>query len=183
MTAAPSIAAVLGCGKAMDGKVGWAIGHAHAEGWLAADPTVRLVGVDPSVENLASFGRAFDLAPADLFPTAEAMYAAITPDFVSVCTWVGLHAELVIEAAGNGVRGIVCEKPMASDVGEIRRMVDACAESGVRLAIAHQRRYDPMFLAARALIREGAIGDGLVLEARVGNDWDMLEWTDRKSVV
>jgi len=175
--ATPPVAAVLGCGKAREGKVGWAIGHAHAEGWRAADPTVRLVGVDPSAENLASFGRAFGLDAEDLYPSTEAMYAAIAPDFVSVCTWPGLHAGLVIEAARQGVRGIVCEKPMASDVGEIRRMVEACAGAGVRLAIVHQRRYDPKFQAARELIRDGAIGDGLVLEARVANDWDMLEWT------
>jgi len=174
---APSTVAVIGCGKATGTKVGFAIGHAHAEGWLTADPTVRLVGVDPSPENLAVFGQKFGLAPGDLFASTAAMYAAVAPDFVSVCTWAGLHAEQVIEAAGRGVRGVVCEKPMASDVGEMRRMVDACAASGVRLAIAHQRRYDPLFEAARTLIRDEAIGDGLVLEARVTDDWDMLEWT------
>ncbi len=177
MTAAARVAAVVGCGRAKEGKVGWAIGHAHAEGWRVADPAIRLVGVDPSAENLVAFGRAFGLAADDLFPSTEAMYASVAPDFVSVCTWVGLHAALVMEAAGRGVRGIVCEKPMASDVGEIRRMVAACEEAGARLAIAHQRRYDPVFAAARELIRKGAIGDGLSLEARVADDWDMLEWT------
>ena len=169
--------AVVGCGKATGAKEGWAIGHDHAAGWLTAAPAIRLLGVDPSEENLAAFGSRFGLPPENLFPSTEALYAAAEPDFVSVCTWPALHAPMVIEAAARGARGIVCEKPMATSVGEIRSMLAACAASGTRLAIGHQRRYDPLFQMARQLIRDGAIGDGLVLEARVCDDWDLLSWT------
>lgn len=177
MTRNATIVAVIGCGRATGTKVGWAIGHDHAAGWLVADPSVRLLGVDPSDENLTAFGERFGLPQENLFASTEAMYAAAQPDFVSVCTWAALHAPMVIEAAERGVRGIVCEKPMARDVGEIRRMRAACDAAGTRLAIAHQRRYDPLFHVARRLIRENAIGEARVLEARVGDDWDMLQWT------
>jgi len=106
-------AAVIGCGKFNPGKEGWAIGHTHAEAYMLANPSIRLLGVDPNPENLAAFGKRFGVVAEDLFASTEALYAALTPDVVSVCTWPKLHAEQVIEAAMNGVRGILCEKPMA----------------------------------------------------------------------
>jgi hypothetical protein len=33
-------AAVIGCGKRSDNKVGWAIGHSHGEGWIKADGVI-----------------------------------------------------------------------------------------------------------------------------------------------
>jgi predicted dehydrogenase len=169
--------AVLGCGKRGTDKVGHAIGHAHAHGWRTADPACKLYGVDPNPDNLRAFADAFSLPPQQLFASTDALYAALTPDFVSVCTWPALHAPQVVEAANRGVRGIVCEKPMALDVAEIHAMVGACQQKNAKLAIAHQRRYQPMFQAARQLIRDGALGTMLALEARVGDDWDILSWT------
>ncbi len=169
--------AVLGCGKRGGGKVGWAIGHAHAQGWMAAAPNLRLCAVDPSGENLHAFGERFKLPPENLFSSTDALYAALTPDYVSICTWPGLHAAQAIEAAGKKVKGVACEKPMALDGQDIQSMIAACQASGTRMVIAHQRRHLPVFERARRIIAEGAIGDGLVLEARVGEGWDMLSWT------
>jgi predicted dehydrogenase len=167
----------LGCGKRSNSKEGWAIGHAHAEGWLKADPKIRLCGVDISPENLAAFGERFKLPREQLFASTDALYEALKPDYVSVCTWPALHMPMTVEAAERGVRGVVCEKPMALDIDEMRQMRDACAKRGTRLAIAHQRCYEPMYRLARKLIQSGAVGERLVLEARVGDDWDILSWS------
>ena len=176
-TSSPRIAAVIGCGKFVDGKEGWAIGHAHADAYRQADPGLRLVGVDINPDNLKAFGERFGVAPGDLFTSTDAMYAALTPHYVSVCTWPRLHAPQVIEAAARGVRGIVCEKPMALDGAEIDAMLAACAHSGTRLAIAHQRCYNAPYILAKRLLGDGAIGDRPVLEARVGDGWDILSWS------
>lgn len=170
-------AAVLGCGRYVEGKVGWAIGHSHARGWQTAFPNVTLYGVDPSAENLQAFGREFKLPPENLFSSTDDLYAAVTPDYVSVCTWPSLHAPQVIEAAGRKVKGIACEKPMALDGCEMDQMTAACEKFGVRLVIAHQRRHSKAFERARQLVAEGKLGDGLVLEARVTDGWDILSWT------
>ncbi len=173
----PRVAAVIGCGKFLEGKEGWAIGHAHAAAYRAADPGLRLVGVDIDPANLKAFGERFGVAPSDLFLSTAAMYAALTPDYLSVCTWPRLHAAQVVEAAERGVRGIVCEKPMALDGGEIDTMLRACAERGARLAIAHQRCYNAPYVLAKRLLEAGAIGEKIVLEARVGDGWDILSWS------
>lgn len=177
MTHNPITVAILGCGKRSTTKEGWAIGHAHARGWLAAVPNLRLCGVDPSPENLQAFGETFNLPAENLFPSTDALYAALTPDYVSVCTWPSLHAPQVLEAAAKKVKGIACEKPMALDGQEMKSMIDACQTSGTRMVVMHQRRHMPVFEKARQLIADGKIGDGLVLEGRVQDGWDMLSWT------
>ena len=61
-------AAVIGCGKYREGdKHGWAIGHAHAQGFVDAFPGVELCGVDIDPENLASFGKRFGVPDERLF--------------------------------------------------------------------------------------------------------------------
>lgn len=173
----PRVAAVIGCGKFTPGKEGWAIGHAHAENYKLAEPGIRLLGVDPNPENLAAFGKRFGVPDGDLFASTEALYKAVTPNVVSVCTWPKLHAPQVVEAAAKGVGGIICEKPMALNGREIDAMLEACKRSGSLLAIAHQRCHNPNFKLAKKLLLEGAIGSDWVLEARVGGGWDILSWS------
>ncbi|MCE0497176.1 MAG: Gfo/Idh/MocA family oxidoreductase [Methylacidiphilales bacterium] len=169
--------AIIGCGKFVEGKEGWAIGHAHAQGWLDAFPDILLHGVDISKENLEAFGQRFNLPSERLFASTNELYNALTPDYVSVCTWPKLHAPQTIEAAKNGVKGIVCEKPLALNCGEIHEMLDACRKASVKLAVGHQRRLEPVFQLAKKLLHTGVIGEKWVLEARVPDGWDILSWT------
>jgi predicted dehydrogenase len=169
------LAAVIGCGKFVEGKVGWAIGHSHGAAWQSVG--VPLAAVDISPENLAAFGERFGVPPERRFTSTAALYAALRPDAVSICTWPGLHAPQTIEAAARGVRVVLCEKPVALDPAQIREMREACAKSGARLVIAHQRRHEPAFQLVRRLLAEGVLGSKLVLEARIGDGWDMMSWT------
>lgn len=169
--------AVIGCGKRGSAKEGWAIGHWHARGYLHADPQVRLCGVDPNAENLKAFGEAFKLPAGQLFASTADLYKALQPDVVSICTWPALHRAQVLEAVAAGVQGIICEKPVALDGSEIEDMLAACKGKGVKLAVAHQRCYEPPFVEAKKLLQSGVLGDNLTLEARVGDGWDMLSWS------
>lgn len=172
----PSSAAVIGCGRRQEGKTGFAQGHAHARGYLAAFPGITLYGVDPNPENLAAFGEAFELPPEQLFPSTAELYQSVRPEMVSIATWPGLHHSQVIEAAGAGIKQIVCEKPLATDNSEIEAMIRACQKSGARLAVAHQRRYLPAFENMREMLEAEILGEGVVLTARVPDQWDMLSW-------
>lgn len=67
------------------------------------------------------------------------------------------HSDLVVEAARNG-KHVMCEKPMALDLASCQRMIDACAEAGVKLAIGHTLRFKNAFFRSRQLIDQGAIG-------------------------
>jgi predicted dehydrogenase len=79
-------------------------------------------------------------------------------DAVYVATPVHLHAEQTIAAAEAG-KHVLCEKPMAMDVGGCDRMIAACRASGVRLGIAYYRRFYPVVTRIGALLASGEIGD------------------------
>jgi len=170
-------AAVIGCGRAVAGKVGWAIGHQHANGILKAYPDIELHGVDIDESNLEAFGERFGVPPERLHRSTESLYETVTPEVIGIATWPTLHGPQLVEAVNKGVKAILCEKPMATDPGEMRRMMDHCQRGKVALAIAHQRRHEARYQLARQLIAEGRFGEKLVLHARVGDDWDMLSWT------
>ncbi len=68
-----------------------------------------------------------------------------------------LHAEMAIAAAEAG-KHILCEKPLARNAAEAKRMLDAVERAGVVHLVGHQYRRTPAVAFARKLIDEGAIG-------------------------
>jgi len=74
-----------------------------------------------------------------------------------VCTPTYTHPEVVEQAARAG-KHILCEKPMALTLEGCRRIIDACAAAGVKLAIGHTLRFWGAFLTTRRLVEDGVIG-------------------------
>jgi predicted dehydrogenase len=79
-------------------------------------------------------------------------------DCLSVVTSDDRHADIVIQAAEAGVRGIFCEKPIATTLAEADSMIDAVESRGIPMSVNHTRRWYPEFQEARALIRGGEFG-------------------------
>ncbi len=80
-------------------------------------------------------------------------------DILAVATPDHRHADIVVAAAGAGVRGILCEKPLATNLADADRMIATCAAAGITLIVDHTRRWMPQWNEARELIRAGAIGE------------------------
>lgn len=173
--------AIIGCGKPPENKpghkVGWGVGYAHANGYKIAFPDVKLLAVDPNAENLAAFGDKFSIPNDCRFSSADTLYATQIPDAVSVCTWPALHVPMALEAIRKGVKAITVEKPLGLDGFQIQELIDTAKHRGARVAVAHQRRYEPWYAKAKEIIEQGTLGEKLVIEARVGDDWDILSWT------
>ena len=79
-------------------------------------------------------------------------------DFVTVATSDHLHADLVVNSANAGVKGILCEKPLATTISACERMLEACVRNKTVLAVDHTRRYMPYWQRVKALVDEGIIG-------------------------
>lgn len=156
--------AVVGCGG---------VSRCHTRAYLAL-PGVEVVGAaDPSSENRRHYSEEFGIE--SLYEDAAVMLGEIKPDVVSVCTPNPLHARLSIMAAEMGVKGIVCEKPMALNLVDADRMIEVCKKNNVRLVVNHQRRFEQSFMVAKELLKSGAIGRLLRMEANIG-DWDLMSW-------
>jgi predicted dehydrogenase len=91
-------------------------------------------------------------------------------DLISVCTPVALHADQTIAAVEAG-KHVLCEKPVAVDAGEARRMLDAAESAGVAHAVCFENRYDSMRFALREAIAAGALGDPYFARAHTSADY------------
>ncbi|HJP31371.1 MAG TPA: Gfo/Idh/MocA family oxidoreductase [Candidatus Latescibacteria bacterium] len=149
-------AAIVGCGD---------IAHYHMQGYQLAGVDV-VAFVDPLAVARDQFVTEYGGGRG--YASLAEMLAAESPDLVSVCAWHLLHAPLTVEAAAAGVQGIICEKPMAVSMAGADRMVEACDESGTKLAISHQRRFTLGWEKGRELIAAGALGDVLMVTSQFG---------------
>ena len=85
-------------------------------------------------------------------------------DAVYVASPVALHADQTIASLAAG-KHVLCEKPVALDLAQAESMAEAAAESGKLCGIAYYRRLYPKLIRARQLVREGAIGQPVLVEA------------------
>jgi 1,5-anhydro-D-fructose reductase (1,5-anhydro-D-mannitol-forming) len=88
-------------------------------------------------------------------------------DGVFVCSPNALHADHVVQAAGAG-KHVLCEKPMATTVADAVRMVRACRQAGVKLAVAFNLRQHPAHVRARALVASGTVGRVVLVQGQWG---------------
>ena len=89
-------------------------------------------------------------------------------DIISVATWHKLHAPMTIAACAQQVKAVLCEKPMATSLSECHEMMTVAQRNNVKVAIAHQRRFNSAWTDARQLIAEGAIGEPKQIVCRGG---------------
>src|SRR5258708_40321766 len=78
-------------------------------------------------------------------------------DLVSIVTPVATHCEMTLAALDRG-KAVLCEKPMAMNADEARRMTERAREAGVLALIDHELRFLPGRLKMRELVRRGEIG-------------------------
>jgi len=172
-------AVIIGCGKSTRtlGAKGHGISHCHVQAYQVT-PGVKVVACADIVEDYAAAYAELYHLPKYYLDYQE-MLAKEKPHVVSVCTWPGLHAEMVINAAKAGARAIHCEKPMAPTFGEARKMKQVCDEAGVQLTFNHQRRFERQYSLVRKLVSQGAIGKLRRIEVGCGNlfDWG-THWFD-----
>ena len=129
--------AVIGCGR---------MGRLHARVYSQM-PTVRLAGVydanpDAAAAAAADYGGRPFASLDDLLNEARA---------VTIASPTGTHADLAEQCLSRGVSCLV-EKPLAKDVPDARRIVDAARDCGCVVQVGHIERFNP---AVRAMDRLG----------------------------
>jgi predicted dehydrogenase len=132
-------------------------GQSHAGAFFVQPECEIVAGANRGRERLEEFGRRFGVQA--LYTDYDEMLRNERPEIVCIATHPGAHAAIVESAVRNGARAIFCEKPMALDLADCDRIIDACESHGVLLSVNHSRRWYPIFLHARDLLRQGAIGE------------------------
>lgn len=85
-------------------------------------------------------------------------------DAVVVVTPTDHHRDIVVAAADAG-KHILCEKPMAMTVAECDEMIAAAEKNNVVLQIGFMRRFDQSFAYAKEQVRQGVIGDVVLVKS------------------
>lgn len=77
---------------------------------------------------------------------------------VIVCSPTDTHADFVEKCAANG-KHIFCEKPLDLSLARISRTLELVRQSGVKLMLGFNRRFDANFLKIKNLVTGGNVGN------------------------
>lgn len=155
-------AAIIGAGR---------MGRRHIQ--VIRDLGLNLVGIcdlNPDALSLAmeEHGVMTDLHFSDV----RHLLRKTAPECVIIATTAPNHCEYTCMAAENGVKFILCEKPMAISLVECDRMISSCREAGTILAVNHQMRFMEQYIEPKRIIESDAFG-GLCSIAVVGGNFGM----------
>ena len=101
-----------------------------------------------------------------VYESNEAIFADKDVDIIVVATPNDVHEELVVNALLSG-HNVICEKPVALSLDSFDRMLKAEKESGKRLTVHQNRRWDVDFLGCKSVIESGEIGEVIRIESRI----------------
>ena len=88
---------------------------------------------------------------------------------VILCTPHSLHANEIVQAAQAG-KHVFCEKPLSLTRADVLRAVEACNRRGVKLAVGHEKRFEPPIVELMRLVKSGELGAPLQIEANFKQD-------------
>lgn len=132
------------------------IGQIHVNNILQSDNLQLKTVADPFIASsvsdyLLEHGTTITHDPEDIFEDKEV-------EAVFICSLTETHATYIIKAANAG-KHIFCEKPISLNIEHSIEALKAVQESGVKLQIGFNRRFDKNFKRIHDLVSEGTIGD------------------------
>ena len=134
------------------------IGAYHAQGIVGSQQAQLAAACDFDQKTLDDFIQQWPDETIAGYKNHREMLANEKLDIVTVATSDHRHADLVVDAAEAGIKGIFCEKPLATTLADADRMIAACTANGTLLSVDHTRRWWPLWRRSKELIAEGAIG-------------------------
>lgn len=123
-------------------------------------------------EKLAEFARRWGYKSTE--QSWEALVARKDIDVIDIATPNNTHAEIAIAAAQAG-KIVLCEKPLATDLAQATRMVEAVEKAGVPNMVWYNYRRVPAVTLAKQLIDEGRLGRIFHYRAKFLQDWTISQ--------
>ena len=146
-----------------------AYGHGLDTMWLKV-PEASIVAIaDADEKGLAAEQKKLEVSKG--YTDYRKMLDEAKPDIVSIGPrHVDQHRDMAMACIERGVKGIYMEKPFCRDLKEADEIVDACAKSKCKLALAHRNRYHPVMPRVVQLMKDGIIGRPLEFRMRGKED-------------
>ncbi|MGF1625119.1 MAG: Gfo/Idh/MocA family protein [Alphaproteobacteria bacterium] len=142
-----------------------------AAGCLSVDPAIALASAQA------------ELLPPERSYTDYRMMASAEAaradgiDVVCICTPPDLHADIAKAFLAQGI-DVICEKPMTATLAQALDLAEAVRSSGRAFLLTHCYTGYPMVRQARAMVRDGALGQVRLVEADFMNGAFLSEEPD-----
>jgi predicted dehydrogenase len=124
---------------------------------------VRVADLDP---------KAADFASSQEIPLSRTLDEALADqkvEAVVLCTPHTQHTEQIVQAA-SAKKHVFCEKPLSLSRAGVLRAVEACNRNQVKLAVGHEKRFEPPIEELMRLVKSGELGVPLQVEANFVQD-------------
>lgn len=129
----------------------------HASAYYLNPKTEIVAASDIDNDNLELFCKRFDIP--NRYLNYQDMLENETLDIIAPILPVKNNPKAVIDSAQTQVKGIYCEKPIASNLINADQMVDECAKHGIIFACGDAMRNYPQLLRTLEFIKEGGLGE------------------------
>jgi predicted dehydrogenase len=152
---------IIGCGNVTEKKSGPAFNKV---------PNSKLIAVmRRSAEKAADYAQRHNVAK--WFNDGEKLMTDPEINSVYIATPPASHINYALAALKKGLN-VYIEKPVTLNAAEAIAIAEAAKQSTGKVAIAHYRRAQPMFLYVKELIDNGTIGDVRIVQIKM--------WQSRK---
>jgi predicted dehydrogenase len=150
--------------------------HSHAASYAAVDQTevVAICELVPALFDEFAKNWGWRWPNVRRYADYREMIERENLDLISVVTPDHRHADIVVDAAAAGVKGIFCEKPIATTLADADRMIAAVEKARIPMVVNHTRRWYADYLQAKTLLRTGKLGAVARINAVMGGPRAML---------
>ena len=130
------------------------IGTQHASGLVGLTDAKLVAGCDLSSSVLKQFQEhwAEEWPDVATYTDHRQMLAEARLDIVTVATSDHKHADLVVDAAQAGIKGIFCEKPISNNLSSAKKIVDHCKKHKVGIFEGFMYQFHSQHQKIRELI-------------------------------
>jgi predicted dehydrogenase len=130
----------------------------HATAYKKTEGVLLASGSDPN-EDARNFFRDFHKVQ-NIYSDHKEMLQKEALDILSICVPTTLHTTIledVLELC-PGIKAIFCEKPIANNLKEARKILELCKEKNVVLSVNHIRRWDDNYLCVLDWLQTEKLG-------------------------
>jgi len=163
---------VIGCG--------W-VGLAHGSGYKLLQDCEIVGSADPVKELSQHFAAKYG---GRIYKSMNDLIDKEKPDIISVCTPPSSHYPVIKTALSRGIKNIVCEKPLAHNTADARKIVRAIKESSAKLMTAFCHRFIFPVMKMRWMIDSGELGDIVFFRNEFSSHFKGVEdrWFSKKEI-
>lgn len=141
---------IIGCGGIANGK--------HMPSLKKVKDIEMVAFCDIIAERAEKAAKEYGTKDAKVYTDYKELLKDTSVDIVHVCTPNRSHSFITVDALEAG-KDVMCEKPMAINSAEAKKMLDAQKRTGKLLTIGYQNRFRPDSQYLKAEADNGAFGD------------------------